>query len=299
MHWTWLGLLPLAVAHAAPESVPPTAIPPQALEVAAEVRHEPLADRVAAISEAFVGRDYVLDAAGEGHGTDPDPPARYDAFDCVTFTEEVLALAMSGEPTHAAFTRQAMRYDGEITDYAYRNHFMELQWIPNNVEAGFLEDITGQLGPTRQLSMKVDDTTWRNWGRRSLFELTDEQLPTGTMSLDILPLPQAIEHADQVPPGSVIMTVREPRAGVPLWITHVGIAIRGDDGVMHMRHATKMGSGSVTDHRLHWYLNHIASAYKRWPAAGIAVFAPREQGPRLSALQQPPDAAGVAVPDPR
>ena len=47
-------------------------------------------------SRAFLGLPYLNDAAGEGQGIDTDPPSRYDAFDCLTFVEEVLALTLAG-----------------------------------------------------------------------------------------------------------------------------------------------------------------------------------------------------------
>ena len=74
-------------------------IPPHLIEVAAKVAQEPLPVRLEAVSEALLGRPYLIDPLGEGFGIDPDPLARYDAFDCLTFVEELLALVMAGDPT--------------------------------------------------------------------------------------------------------------------------------------------------------------------------------------------------------
>lgn len=263
----------------------PTRLPAAVMEVAVESRNLPLPDRIDRISSTLLGADYLLDAAGEGRGHDPDPPARYDAFDCVTFAEEVLALALSGEPIHAASVRQQLRYASGQPGYATRNHFMELQWIPNNIRDGWLQDITTRIGTTRRLRAEVSADTWRGWGRRHLFALTDDQLPVGQMQLDVLPAAQAEAAVDRLPPGALLLTVREPRAGVPLWITHVGLTVPGERPTV--RHATRMGEGSVRDHSLAWYLGHIQQAYKNWPVAGVALLLPREQGPRRAALPSP------------
>ena len=66
---------------------------------------------------------------------------------------------------------------------------------------------------------------------------------------------------------------------VPIVVSHVGLTVEGGK----MRHATKMGAGSVRDDDLRWYIRHL-STYTHWPVAGINVLEPIEQGPRLSCL---------------
>jgi hypothetical protein len=101
------------------------------------------------------------------------------------------------------------------------------------------------------------------------------------MTLDVLPLEQAIEAAERIAPGSIVLTVREDRAGVPIWTTHVGMVVPTDEGP-RMRHATKLGSGGTKDHSVRWYLEHIRSY--RWKVAGVTILEPLEPGPRLSLL---------------
>jgi len=272
-------------AETSPDDLPqPTigAMPPDLVAVAREVRNHPLPARMEAISGALLGRPYVNDPMGEGAGHDPDPLARYDAFDCLTYTEEVLALALAGDPSHAAAIRSSLRYEGEPS-YATRRHFMELQWVPAAVQAGWLVDTTSDYGPVDAMSKVVDEDTWAGWGPRSRFPIPDDQMPSGTMHLDVLPLEAAITAADQIRPGSVVLTVREDRAGVPIWTTHVGFVVPTDDGP-RLRHATKLGSGGTREHSVRWYLEHIRS-YRRWKVAGVTILEPQELGPRLSRLE--------------
>ena len=77
----------------------------------------------------------------------------------------------------------------------------------------------------------------------------------------------------------MIFTVRRPHDWKPIIISHVGFVIPTEpDQPVMMRHATKMSGGSVRDHLLSWYIDHLRW-YKR-PVEGISVLMPVEQGPR-------------------
>jgi len=262
--------------------LPVGAIPPQVVEAARRARLLPLPERMKAVSEPLLGLPYLADPLGEGTGLDADPLARYDAFDCLTLVEEVLALSLAGDPVHSAPIRLGLRYSGDDHTYANRRHFMELQWLPAALEHRWLRETTAEYGEVASYRREVTPALWANWGRRSLFALTDAQLPTGEMHLDYLPLAAALAAVDRIRPGSIVMTVREDRPWVPLWITHLGFTVPADEPTL--RHASHMQSAQITrDHSLRWYLEHLQT-YKNWKAAGIAVFEPVEFGPRRSLL---------------
>lgn len=270
-----------SLAHAAESataSQPPVgAIPPEVLAVAESVKLRPLPERISAISGAMLGLPYVLDPMGEGIAPDADPFARYDAFDCLTYAEEVLALAMSADPAHAADIRSALRYDPGPLDYFHRRHFMELQWVPGTIGAGMLRDTTKEYGRTVALDKDVTPATWAAWSGRKNFAHSDAQLPVGHMHLDVLPLDEAIRVADRLRPGSLMLTVRVDKPDVPLWITHVSLVVDDGTGRPILRHATLVGDPHQTrDHELLFYLNHIRT-FKSWPVLGIVVLEPIEQ----------------------
>lgn len=255
-----------------------------------DARARPLGERIELASRAFLGLPYLNDAAGEGVGIDPDPPSRYDAFDCLTFVEEVLALALAGDPLSAPAVRDALRYAGSPS-YDHRRHFMEAQWIPDAIRDGFLEDITSRVGHARELRKDVTAEVWRRWRRRGLFQLADTALPLGEWTLPYLDLVQAVEAVPRIPAGALVVTLREERAWSPVVVTHISMVVPAPEGSppgteLRMRHATRMGRQTVRDDRLGWYANHLRD-YVNWPALGITVLMPREQGPRLSALSVP------------
>ncbi|MEN0066440.1 MAG: N-acetylmuramoyl-L-alanine amidase-like domain-containing protein [Myxococcota bacterium] len=252
------------------------AIPPDIAQIARSVGHLPLPDRMARISEAMLGKPYVSDPLGEGQGIDPDPIARYDAFDCLTFTEEVLALSLAGDPVQAAQIRRDLRYGPENTiAYVNRRHFMELQWIPGVVRDGWLRNTTAEYGDVILLEKEITDQTWNTWRPRKRFAHKDDELPKGMMRLEVLPLATAREVAGKIRPGSVILTVRSDRPTVPIWVTHVSLVVPGPNGKAVLRHATKIGKGGTRDHGVDWYLGHLES-YTNWKVVGISILEPVE-----------------------
>ncbi|HMV66679.1 MAG TPA: DUF1460 domain-containing protein, partial [Myxococcota bacterium] len=236
-------------------------------------RSAPLPARIEAISAATLGARYGLDPLGEGVPPDPDPLARYDLYDCQTWVEEILSLSLALDPVDAGRIRASLRYGDAAPSYATRRHFTELQWLPGIIADGWVVDATARYGVTRALRAEVTAATWRSWPDRSRFPLPDEALPTGTMALDILPVDAAIEAAPRLAPGSVILLVREPKPGIPIWTTHMGVLVSGGA----LRHAS-LTHHEVRDQPLADYLR--AARRWSWPVAGIAVLEPQEQAPR-------------------
>ena len=259
-------------------------VPAAVLQAAVEARDLSLAERMERISRPMLGMPYLVDAAGEGQLPDPDPPARYDVYDCLTFVEEVLALALPADPRSAPMIRNQLRYTDGTPDYTNRRHFMLEQWIPENLASGWLKDITAEFGETHLIEKQVTPQTWASWKHRWKFQLTDSQLPTGYYTLPVLSLDAAIAAADQIPPGALILTVRRSRNHIPIVVTHIGFVIPSD-AEPRMRHATKMGRRVVRDERLAWYFDHVRW-YDWWQVEGISILMPQEIGPRKTRLSE-------------
>ena len=153
------------------------------------------------------------------------------------------------------------------------------QWIPRAIEAGWLKDITAEVGETHLLHKRVTPKTWAWWKKRSLFQLTDAQLPTGDFALPVMSVGAAREAIDRIPDGALILTVRQSRDAVPIVVTHLGFKVPSPPKVPMMRHATRMGSEPrVRNERLVWYLEHV-QWYHRWPVEGVSILMPQEFGP--------------------
>ncbi len=250
--------------------------PPEVLERARQARELPWGERVDFISEPWLGQRYLLGPLGEAGGLDDDPVTRYDAFDCLTFVEEVLALALSPTPERAHEVRMALRYRDEGISYENRRHFMLSEWIPGTVAQGWMRDITGDLTGAEWHDKTVTLETWLGWKRRSLFPLSDGRLPVGSMHFAVLPIEVAEQALAQIPEGSLVFTVRALWDHLPIAISHVGVTVPGERPTM--RHASRMGKKVVRDDSLAWYTQHVQT-YVNWPTAGLIVLAPQEYGP--------------------
>ena len=106
-----------------------------------------ITERINWFSEQFKGRPYVLGSLGEGSKAiyDQFPRYRVDAFDCDTFVNTVLALALSNSFSSFEGCLHHLRYyQGQIS-YINRNHFMSLDWNQHNQALGILKDITSDI----------------------------------------------------------------------------------------------------------------------------------------------------------
>jgi hypothetical protein len=254
-------------------------MPEAVVSVARKVVNEPLGVRMAAVSEPFLGFPYLVGGHGEGLPPDTDPPARYDTFDCLTFLEEVLALSLAGDPVGVPALRDALRYrDGQV-GYTSRHHFMMSQWVPKNIDAGFLKDITPSLGETHRVEKVLSPQIWANWHGVNALNLQPEDLPVGHFGLNVLSLDAAEAALDRIPPGAIILTIRQPKDWKPIVVSHVGFVLPRKQGEgVRVRHSTRTGTGLVRDHFLGEYLERM-----RWyqrSVEGVTILMPLEQGPR-------------------
>lgn len=99
----------------------------------------------------FIGVKYLNSPLGEGFGLDSDPVIRFDAFDCTTFVETVLA---DGNIKRL----NEIRYKNGQVNFINRNHFIELDWLKNN--ADIIENISRKFGKTEIHSVTIDKKSW-------------------------------------------------------------------------------------------------------------------------------------------
>jgi hypothetical protein len=158
----------LYAAAAAPTYVP---VPlPRRVAVGSVDPSEPngLVHALDVVSAALVGRTYELGPLGEGPGSShPKPLYRIDAFDCTTFLETVMANAYclrAGSRVGGclAIAMRRIRYSGNTATYEARNHIPETDWLPNNTERGYLEDLSEHLfpGEWKEARPTIDRAAW-------------------------------------------------------------------------------------------------------------------------------------------
>jgi len=291
-----LGAAP-ATPTAPPASAPasqPRPAPPPILDDAAlealirEAQAEPrLGKRVNLISRRFLHTPYAVSPLGEGPGSPPDEDPRFSvhAFDCTTFVETVVALALARDLAQARRILDAIRYQGGVVSFATRKHFPMAQWVPQNIEAGFFVDITRRVGgPTTRVAYKLLDLeVWeRRRNKEILPELKSDQLPQGTAALPFIPIEEVVAHLGEIPDGTVITVVRENYKSVPIRVSHQGLLVRRGERLF-MRHALQKGYNRVIDVPFERYVERIGK-YGKWPVVGFNLLQP----------QTPPDLERIA-----
>jgi Protein of unknown function (DUF1460) len=231
-----------------------------------------------------VGRPYgVGGPLGEGSDGryDQDALYRFDTFDCTTFVETLVSLALSRSTDEFEHRMNDIRYrKGEI-EFFTRNHFAEAQWVPYNVESGLFRVINLDVAPMEELKVSTAAINMPNWVRK--FKLSDLRVPLATedmkellldelheradelsvvdVALEYIPIKFLVDHPSRlelIPNGTVVNFVRvdwnlTEVIGTPLIISHQGMVFR-KQGEIVLRHASNSGDQKVTEIRLIDYL---------------------------------------------
>ena len=174
--------------------------------------------------------------------------ANLHSVDCVTLIENVLALARCIKSNHLSFDfyskeLQRIRYrSGTIRGYTSRLHYFT-DWIRDNEQKGILKDMTKGAGgipyPKRIDFMSTHRDAYpklRNDSDYASICAIESQLAHDT--LFYLPKSALGAHLSSIKSGDIIaITTKESG----LDVSHTGIAIRLDDGSLHLLHAPNVG----------------------------------------------------------
>ncbi len=261
------------------------------------------------VSASFLGRPYARGHLGEGTESrdadgrrsgrfDSHPLSDTERFDCTTFVEQVLAAAAARAGGVDAGQRlRAIRYRNGLVSYATRNHFAEADWLPNNIAAGLLRDITHAAAggdiEARTAYKTISKSAWyrakseddlegplsETLGAADKAALVAEwralgaAIPDARVSLPYISVSDLSallrQDAARVPSGSVVSIVRVEDPRMPVMVTHQGLLIRRD-GRVYLRHARV--DRQVVDSELVPYFE--SQAQQRWPILGINLALP-------------------------
>ena len=189
-----------------------------------EICDMPFADRVEYWSSFFIGRPY-LDAPLD----DDDMRLRFDGFDCTTFVETCIALALSERPDAVLGNLDAIRYRGGRPDFHLRNHFVSVDWIPANSAI------------LRPLDEWADSVVEKEIDRGGFFEGLKRPFPEGLplkkkemAEVRFVSKKRAKEVAGRLSDCTVALFV----GGVEWTVfSHMGLLLRVD-GKLMLRHAS-------------------------------------------------------------
>jgi D-alanyl-D-alanine carboxypeptidase/D-alanyl-D-alanine-endopeptidase (penicillin-binding protein 4) len=221
----------------------------------------PLSQRIALWADlAAVGSIYAADPLGEGPGAVPDagPLLDFRQVDCVTYLEQVYALALSTNRAQVDDTLRRIRYREGRVDYRWRNHFIEVDWLPAN--AWFIRDITEEVGAEIAVPMTRTIARGKFFRDKGLAKYAD--LPDETITTSYLPRAQVTQAVGAMKTGDMAIFVIDTPGYV---VGHVGL-LRVRNGAVYLQHASSTAKTVVTVP----LLDYLAQAPARFLGLKIA-----------------------------
>ncbi|MBQ1697229.1 MAG: DUF1460 domain-containing protein, partial [Bacteroidales bacterium] len=248
---------------------------PEYEKISAQLRdYDNTATRIVHAAKILSGRPYVGGTLDEG---DVETVIiDLQRFDCVTFQETCIALALDAGSTNPSFENfrrniENLRYrDGRNTGYCSRLHY-STDWIADNIRRGNITDLTKDLGGV-ELTNKIDFMSTHshlykhlNGNAPATDSIREREDWLNSHHTFYIPKDRIAAVADKIPSGSLIfITTSTPG----LDFAHVGIAVRDDKGVLKMYHA------SSTDHKTTISPTPLAqylSGIKKFTGIAVAV----------------------------
>jgi len=240
--------------------------------------------RMEVVSRSFLDLPYG-DGGPLGEGPvgryDQDPLYRFDTFDCTTFVETVVSLALSRDVPEFEFFMNKIRYENAEVDYLKRNHFPSLQWIPFNIQNGLLKEINDDILPIIEQKQAEAVINLPGWLKKIKLEEIKVPMATNEQRLDLLdelrsqsvnyhpitarlmylPIDTLLQRPGllkKIPHGSLINFVRPnwdltESIGTHMNVSHQGLIFQFRNGT-YLRHASNSGTKKVMDIPLIDYL---------------------------------------------
>jgi hypothetical protein len=176
-----------------------------------------VSERMDFVSRALLGTRYQADTLIGGPQQPERLVVRDDAFDCVTFCEFVLAVALARSYPEFETTLRAVRYANGEVQWHERNHYFA-EWCRSAVAKGICARVP--IGDGIAIARTVN---WSNLGRREV-------------SIDAVAPATVLAHGELLTNGDIIGFVSRRRN---LDFFHTGLVIIGEDGTLILRHASE------------------------------------------------------------
>lgn len=202
-------------------------------------------ERIRYFSEKLKGTPYNLGPEGEGYKgkIESKPMLRLDSVDCVTFIENVLALAISPSEDSIMQTLNKIRYLNAEPVYEKRKHYFVADWI--------LSDSVAKIIP-----VEGDTTIQRTLPKKKFFAAKNIKSEDQTINLRYLPKNKAIEWATKPWEGKPeVRGIAYVFDGNAVDVFHVGFILLNPGEKPTFRHASMLQK-KVIDQPLEEYLKN-------------------------------------------
>ncbi len=233
----------------------------------------PIGERTAAVGRALSGtryKSFTLEIDDHVEAAS----VNFNGMDCWTFFEISLGFARMLDEPEARWMPQTLlhyveldRYRGGVCtgEYLSRLHYLE-DWLYDNDRRGLVNDLTRELGGVRVRHAAHEMTFgWRHYrylkaNPSLLAPLSRMEERVTERPLYQIPKSRVGRIESKLKSGDIIGIVSRDRPGL-YSTSHVGLAYRTDDGVLHFMHASSPHNYGkvVVDARLSSYLARYGS----------------------------------------
>lgn len=190
--------------------------------------------------QSFLGARYLNSPLGEEVAPDNDPLIRFDAFDCTTFVETVIA-------DNKLKKLNKIRYKNGQVDFLARNHFIETDWLQNNSDV--VQNVSNRYGPVQVRSVKIDKKSWF----KKVHNIETEFTPQ-VVDIEYIPY----KNAKNILPEKTLVVLfitdkpeLRDKIGTDLAVVHMGLLL--PNGML--RHASST-QGKVVDVDMDEYIDN-------------------------------------------
>lgn len=146
-----------------PDSTQPTDI--AITQLLNSVKNLPPAQRLDTISFSLLNKPYQKEPLGEGNAGvyNQEPLYRLDQFDCETYVNTVLALALADDLNKFQTNIRKINYLNGDVAFTNRCHFTDAEWVPNNIKNGFIKEITQEVAGSDNIALEKTYLNRQNW----------------------------------------------------------------------------------------------------------------------------------------
>ena len=183
-------------------------------------------------SQKLLGRPYKLGPMGEGHfdRIDDKPLVYLDSVDCMTYVENVVALAMAKSEKSLFRQLQRLRYKGGNISYMTRKHYMLDDWVGEGKYAKVVP-MEGEVSVTRTMPKK-------EFFKSHNLKYTGKEKP---LKIRYMPLDKAIEMAKKPYTGAMkVLGVAFVASSDNIDVTHTGFVVFTPGKKPILRHASSI-----------------------------------------------------------
>ncbi|MBX2976160.1 MAG: DUF1460 domain-containing protein [Ignavibacteriaceae bacterium] len=237
----------------------------------------PINDLVTEIGKTFINTEYIAHTL-ETEG-DEKLVVNLSGLDCTTFLETALTFARTvkkGKYDLESYLDELkyIRYrNGNLDGYASRLHYFS-DWIYNNVEKEIVKDITKEIG-----GKKISFDVWymsKNFEAYRMLKANPKYIPIiqeqekaiRSRTYYYIPKSEVNLFEDKIQNGDLIAITTNLKG---LDISHVGIAVKMQNGRIHFMHAPLEGAKvQISPEPIQQYLEKIKKH------TGIIVLRPLE-----------------------